>query len=99
MEPRSRPHVEAFFDPATWSLSYLVLDAQLTTVAEERARNIHVRAGLGEEEFVAMRTRRGGTLDMPELILPAVQANMRAGRLPEPEDNGVRCPKIPLDAV
>lgn len=70
-----------------------------TTVAEEREKNIHVRDGISEEEFVTMRTRRDATLDMPALILPSVQVNMRAGHLPEPEDNGRRYLKIPLDAL
>jgi len=70
-----------------------------TTVAAERAANVHVRQGISEEEFVAMRTARDATLDMPVLILPSVQVNMRGGHLPEPEDNGVRYLKIPLDAV
>jgi glyoxylase-like metal-dependent hydrolase (beta-lactamase superfamily II) len=71
----------------------------VSTVAEERERNIHVRDGISEEEFVAMRTRRDATLEMPALILPSVQVNMRAGHLPEPEDNGRRYLKIPLDAL
>lgn len=67
------------------------------TVAEQRAANIHLRDGIGEEEFVALRTRRDATLDMPALILPAIQVNLSAGKLPEPEDNGVRYLKIPLN--
>jgi glyoxylase-like metal-dependent hydrolase (beta-lactamase superfamily II) len=70
-----------------------------STVAEERAHNIHVREGIVEAEFVAMRRARDATLDMPVLLLPAVQVNMRAGRLPDPEGNGIRYLKIPLDAV
>jgi glyoxylase-like metal-dependent hydrolase (beta-lactamase superfamily II) len=70
-----------------------------TTVAEERAGNIHVRDGISEEEFVAMRTRRDATLAMPVLILPAVQVNIRAGALPPPEPNGVSYLKIPLNAL
>ncbi len=70
-----------------------------TTVADERARNIHVHDGISEEDFVAMRTARDATLDMPVLILPSVQVNMRAGHLPPPEDNGTRYLKIPLDAL
>jgi len=58
-----------------------------------------VRDGIGEAEFVAMRTARDATLDMPVLLLPSVQVNMRGGALPEPEDNGVRYLKIPLDAL
>ncbi|MBY0242844.1 MAG: MBL fold metallo-hydrolase [Burkholderiaceae bacterium] len=73
--------------------------AYVTTVAEERRANIHVRDGISEEEFVAMRTARDATLEMPVLILPSVQVNMRAGQLPPAEDNGVRYLKIPLNAV
>lgn len=73
--------------------------AYVSTVAEERQANIHVRDGISEEEFVAMRSARDATLDMPVLILPAVQVNMRAGQLPPAEDNGVRYLKIPLNAV
>ncbi len=71
----------------------------VSTVADERAHNIHVRNGISEAEFVAMRTARDATLEMPTLILPSVQVNMRAGHLPEPEDNGVRYLKIPLNAA
>ncbi len=71
----------------------------VTTVDEERASNIHVRNGITEEEFVAMRTKRDATLEMPVLILPSVQVNMRAGHLPEPESNGQRYLKIPLNAL
>ncbi len=70
-----------------------------TTVAEERARNIHVREGVSEAEFVAMRTKRDATLAMPVLLLPSVQVNMRAGELPPKEDNGVSYLKIPLDQL
>lgn len=71
----------------------------VTTVAEERSKNIHVRDGISEEEFVAMRTARDATLAMPVLLLPSVQVNMRAGQLPPAEANGTRYLKIPLDAV
>lgn len=70
-----------------------------TTVAEEKARNIHIHEGVTEDEFVKMRTARDKTLQMPVLILPSVQVNMRAGELPPPEDNGIRYLKIPLDAL
>ncbi len=70
-----------------------------TSVAEERAHNIHVHDGVSEDEFVAMREARDATLDMPRLILPSIQINMRAGQLPEPEDNGLRYIKIPLNAL
>jgi glyoxylase-like metal-dependent hydrolase (beta-lactamase superfamily II) len=70
-----------------------------TTVAEERAHNIHVKDGINEDAFVTMRTARDAQLEMPTLILPSVQINMRAGELPEPEDNGVSYLKIPLNAL
>ena len=70
-----------------------------TTVAEERARNIHVHEGTAEADFVKMRTERDKTLDMPALILPSVQVNIRAGDLPPPEDNGVNYLKIPVNAL
>ena len=70
-----------------------------TTVAAQRAGNIHLRDGVTEEQFVALRTGRDATLDMPTLILPAIQVNLNAGKLPEPEDNGVRYLKIPLNAL
>ena len=71
----------------------------LTTVAQQRAANIHAHDGVSETEFVALRTARDATLAKPQLLLPAVQVNMRGGALPEPEANGVRYLKIPLDAV
>ena len=71
----------------------------LTTVAEQRAGNVHVREGIAEADFVAMRRARDATLAMPVLLLPAIQVNMRAGHLPPPEDNGVRYLKIPLDLL
>ncbi|WP_422365877.1 MBL fold metallo-hydrolase [Pelagibius sp.] len=70
-----------------------------TTVAEEKANNIHVHDGISEDEFVAMRSARDKKLDMPVLILPSVQVNMRAGDMPPPEDNGVSYLKIPVDAL
>ncbi|RYI98921.1 MAG: MBL fold metallo-hydrolase [Acetobacteraceae bacterium] len=69
-----------------------------TTVAEERAQNIHVRDGIGEDEFVAMRTARDATLGMPRLIIPSIQVNMDAGQLPAPGPDGKRFLKVPLDA-
>jgi glyoxylase-like metal-dependent hydrolase (beta-lactamase superfamily II) len=71
----------------------------VSTVAQERAQNVHVGNGITEDEFVAMRTARDATLEMPVLILPSVQVNMRAGHLPEPEENGIRYLKIPLNAA
>jgi len=70
-----------------------------TTVAAQRARNIHVHDGISEAEFVEMRTKRDATLEMPVLILPAVQINIRAGELPPKEDNGIAYAKIPLNAL
>lgn len=71
----------------------------VSSVGEERTSNIHVRNGVTEEEFVAMRSKRDASLDMPTLILQSVQINMRAGHFPEPESNGVRYLKIPLNAA
>ena len=70
-----------------------------TTVAAEKAGNIHVHDGIAEADFVAMRRARDATLSMPRLILPSVQVNMRAGHMPPPEANGVRYLKIPVDAI
>lgn len=70
-----------------------------STVAEQKAANIHREALATEADFVAMRTRRDRTLAMPKLILHALQVNIRGGRLPEPEANGRRYLKIPLDAL
>lgn len=70
-----------------------------TTVAEECAENVHLRDGVSESEFVAMRTDRDKTLEAPVLLLPSVQVNIRAGRLPPPEDNGVSYLKIPVNAL
>ncbi len=71
----------------------------VSTVAQQRAHNVHVREGVDEQSFVAMRTARDATLSMPMLILPAVQVNMRAGDWPPPESNGTRYLKIPLNAL
>jgi glyoxylase-like metal-dependent hydrolase (beta-lactamase superfamily II) len=68
-----------------------------TTVAEEKAKNIHVKQGISQEEFVRMRSERDATLGMPRLILPSVQVNMRAGHMPKAEDNGQVYLKIPVD--
>lgn len=70
-----------------------------TTVAAEREGNIHAHDGITEDEFVQMREARDATLDMPRLILPAVQVNMRAGHMPPADDNGVTYLKIPVNAV
>lgn len=70
-----------------------------TTVAAQRAGNIHVRDGIGEDEFVSMRTARDATLDVPTLILPSLQVNIRAGQMPPAEENGVSYLKIPLNVL
>lgn len=67
-----------------------------TTVAEQRASNVHVGAGVSEDAFVAMREARDATLSAPRLLLPSIQTNIRAGRFPEAEDNGVRYLKVPV---
>ena len=69
------------------------------TVADQRERNIHLHDGVSEAEFVAMRTARDKTLEMPTLILPSIQVNIRAGRLPPAEDNGVSYLKIPVNTL
>ena len=69
----------------------------LSTIADERANNIHVNDKISEDEFVAMRTVRDKTLGMPRLILPSVQVNMRAGNFPKPDDNGTVYLKLPVN--
>lgn len=70
-----------------------------TTVAEQRTSNVHVKDGVTEDQYVAMREARDKTLGMPKLIIPSIQVNMRAGDLPDPEDNGVRYLKVPLNRI
>ena len=70
-----------------------------TTVKQQREENVHVKDGVTEQDFVAMRTDRDKTLSMPKLIMPSVQVNIRGGRLPDPEENGVSYIKIPVNAV
>ena len=70
-----------------------------TTVAAERAHNIHVRDGVSEDAFVAMRSARDATLGMPRLIVPSIQVNIRAGNLPEPDASGKRFLKVPLNGL
>jgi glyoxylase-like metal-dependent hydrolase (beta-lactamase superfamily II) len=93
LPPQTRLYMCHDYQPGGRDLQFV------STVAEEREKNIHVRTGISEEEFVAMRHARDATLGMPTLILPSVQVNMRAGALPEPESNGTRYIKIPLNAV
>jgi glyoxylase-like metal-dependent hydrolase (beta-lactamase superfamily II) len=71
----------------------------VSTVADEKANNIHVHDGVTEAQFVQMRTTRDNTLEMPTLILPSIQVNIRAGHFPEAESNGVSYLKIPLNAL
>ena len=73
--------------------------ACMTRVAEQRAHNLHIHAGVDEDAFVAMRSARDATLKMPALILPSVQVNMRGGELPPAESNGVRYLKVPLNVL
>jgi glyoxylase-like metal-dependent hydrolase (beta-lactamase superfamily II) len=68
-----------------------------TTVAEEKAHNIHIKQGISQSEFMSMRSERDAMLGMPRLILPAVQVNMRSGRMPKAEDNGQVYLKIPIN--
>jgi len=70
-----------------------------TSVAEERRNNIHIHDEVSEDAFIALREGRDRQLGMPRLLLPSIQVNVRAGALPEAEDNGIRYLKIPLDAV
>ncbi|PXW69234.1 glyoxylase-like metal-dependent hydrolase (beta-lactamase superfamily II) [Loktanella sp. PT4BL] len=70
-----------------------------TTVGEQKALNVHIGAGRPMEEFVSMRQERDAKLGMPRLILPSLQTNMRAGNLPEPEDNGQRYFKVPINTL
>ena len=70
-----------------------------TEAAEERANNIHVKDGNSEDQFVAMREARDKTLAMPTLIVPSLQVNIRAGRLPEPDDSGKRFLKVPINEL
>lgn len=70
-----------------------------TTILAERTGNVHLHEGVSEEDFVRMRTERDATLPMPKLILPSIQVNIRAGRLPEPEENGVHYLKLPVNLL
>ena len=70
-----------------------------STIGQQKRTNIHIKTGTTREAFIAMRTARDATLDMPRLILPSVQINMRAGEMPPPEDNGQRYMKLPINAL
>lgn len=70
-----------------------------TTMLAERTGNVHVHEGVSEDDFVQMRTQRDATLSMPKLILPSIQVNMRGGRMPEPEDDGISYLRLPIDRL
>jgi len=70
-----------------------------TTMLAQRTGNVHLHEGVSEDDFVAMRTQRDATLSMPKLILPSIQVNMRGGRMPEPEDDGMSYLKLPLNKL
>jgi glyoxylase-like metal-dependent hydrolase (beta-lactamase superfamily II) len=70
-----------------------------TTIHAQRTGNVHAHDGIGEDQFVEMRAKRDATLGMPRLILPSIQVNMRAGHFPEPEANGIRYLKLPLNLL
>ncbi len=91
LPPATRLYMCHDYQPGGRALQYM------STVADERAHNVHVRDGVSEDAFVAMRQARDATLGLPALMLPSVQVNLRAGHLPEPEANGTRYLKIPLD--
>jgi len=93
LPPETLMYVCHDYPPATRS------PAWQTTVAEQRARNIHVHDGVDEDAFVALREKRDATLEMPTLILPSIQVNVRAGCLPPADDNGVSYLRIPLNAL
>jgi glyoxylase-like metal-dependent hydrolase (beta-lactamase superfamily II) len=93
LPPQTRLYMCHDYQPGGRPLQYV------STVAQERATNVHVRDGISEDEFVATRTSRDATLDMPRLILPSVQVNMRAGHWPPADDNGVSYLRIPINAL
>jgi glyoxylase-like metal-dependent hydrolase (beta-lactamase superfamily II) len=93
LPPQTRLYMCHDYRPGDRPLQYA------STVAEERSTNVHVRDGISEEEFVATRTSRDAALDVPRLMLPSVQVNMRAGHWPAPDDNGVSYLRIPIDAL
>jgi glyoxylase-like metal-dependent hydrolase (beta-lactamase superfamily II) len=70
-----------------------------TTVADERAGNVHARDGISEDDFVAMRTARDKTLGAPKLIIPSIQVNMNAGHFPEPDAEGNVYLKVPVNRI
>ena len=70
-----------------------------TTVGEQKAHNIHVASGKNKDDFISMRTKRDAELNVPKLIVPAIQVNMRAGQMPEPDANGQVYLKVPVNAL
>ena len=70
-----------------------------TSIGAQKAGNIHVRDGVSEAEFVALRDKRDATLPPPRLILPAVQVNIRGGRLPDPDPNGISYLRLPVNQL
>jgi len=93
LPPHTRLHLCHDYPPAERAPKWVC------TVAEQRAANIHLHDGVGEAEFVAMRTARDRTLGKPVLLVPAVQVNVRAGHWPAPEANGVSYLKVPLNTL
>ena len=93
LPPGTRLHLCHDYPPAERAPKWV------STVAEQRASNIHLHDGIGEAEFVAMRTARDRTLGKPTLLVPAVQVNVRAGHWPAPEANGVSYLKVPLNRL
>ena len=93
LPPATRLHLCHDYPPAERAPKWV------STVAEQRASNVHLHDGIGEAEFVAMRTARDRTLGKPTLLVPAVQVNVRAGHWPAPEANGVSYLKVPLNTL
>lgn len=93
LPPQTRVYVCHDYPPAGREVKWE------TTVAEQREKNIHVRDGITEEAFVAMRKARDATLEVPTLILPSIQVNVRAGQMPPADDNGVAYLRIPINAL
>lgn len=93
LDPATRLHLCHDYPPAEQAPTWV------SSVAAQRRENVHVREGVTQSDFVRMRTARDKTLAMPVLILPSVQVNMRAGKLPPPEGNGVSYLKVPLNLL
>ena len=93
LDPATRLHLCHDYPPAERAPTWV------SSVAAQRRENVHVREGVSQSDFVSMRTARDKTLAMPVLILPSVQVNMRAGKLPLPEGNGVSYLKVPLNLL